>query len=120
MAILCLLADENVDQQIVALLRKNGYDVVYVAELDPGINDDSVLAHANERNALLLTADKDFGELVYQQHRLTEGVILYRVAGFSPEKKAELIINAIQKYAGQLSQAFTVLSPGKVRIRPRL
>ena len=60
MATLSLIADENVDRQIVALLRKEGHEVLYVAELDPGINDDDVLRQANERHALLLTADKDF------------------------------------------------------------
>ena len=117
MATLSLIADENVDRQIVALLRKEGHEVLYVAELDPGINDDDVLRQANERHALLLTADKDFGELVYRQRRLTEGVVLFRLAGLPPEKKAALIASAIRTHVDELSHAFTVISPGMVRIR---
>jgi len=116
-ATLSLIADENVDRQIVALLRKEGHEVLYVAELDPGINDDDVLRQANERHALLLTADKDFGELVYRQRRLTEGVVLFRLAGLPPEKKAAFIASAIRTHVDELSHAFTVISPRMVRIR---
>ncbi len=56
-----LLVDESVDKQIVELLRQEGHDVLYVAEIDPSISDDIVLSKANERSALLVTADKDFG-----------------------------------------------------------
>ena len=59
-----LLADENVDAPIVAALRAAGHRVRYVLELDPGIDDPRVLALANADQTLLLTSDKDFGELV--------------------------------------------------------
>ena len=61
-----LLADEGVDRQIVALLRQAGHDVLYIAELEPGIADQTVFDKANRLNALLITADKDFGELVFR------------------------------------------------------
>jgi predicted nuclease of predicted toxin-antitoxin system len=115
-----LLADENVDQEVVTLLRNKGYDVIYVVELEPGISDDEVLAQANERNALLLTADNDFGELVYRQRRISQGVILLRLAGFPAAQKAAFVSAAIETHAEELSEAFTVISPGMVRIRPRL
>ncbi len=57
-----LLADESVDGQIVARLRQDNHDVTYVAEMEPGISDETVLQRANEQEALLLTVDKDFGE----------------------------------------------------------
>jgi predicted nuclease of predicted toxin-antitoxin system len=71
-----LLADEGVDAQIVAKLRSKGHDVLYVAEMDPGISDESVLKLANEHGALLITEDKDFGELVYRQGLIYLGVVL--------------------------------------------
>ena len=60
-------ADEGTDRQIVDRLRDEGHFVQYVAEMDPGISDDSVLEWANTQNTLLLTADKDFGELVFRE-----------------------------------------------------
>ena len=52
------LADEGVDRQIVEQLRADGHDVLYVAEMEPGISDDVVLQRANEHNALLITEDR--------------------------------------------------------------
>ena len=60
------LADENIDLPIAQLLRKNGFLVDYVLEIDPGINDEEVLNLANKESSIILTADKDFGELVYR------------------------------------------------------
>lgn len=62
-----LVADENVDAPIVAALRAGGHRVVYVREIDAGIEDARVLDLANQQGALLLTSDKDFGELVSRQ-----------------------------------------------------
>jgi predicted nuclease of predicted toxin-antitoxin system len=65
-----LLADESVDQQIVDRLRKDGHEVWYVTEMEPGISDDLVLKKANQEMAILLTANKDFGELVFRLNRI--------------------------------------------------
>jgi predicted nuclease of predicted toxin-antitoxin system len=65
-----LVADEGVDRQIVEQLRQDGHDVAYIAELAPSISDDEVLQQANDRHALLVTADKDFGELVFRLNRV--------------------------------------------------
>lgn len=86
-----LLADESVDEQIVQRLRREGMDVSYVAEMEPGIPDELVLNRSNEANALLLTADKDFGELVFRDNRTARGVVLIRLAGLSAEKRPRLL-----------------------------
>jgi len=112
-----LLADEGVDLQIVERLRQTGHSVLYIAEMDPGIDDDEVLDLAIENEALLLTADKDFGELVFRQKRLTTGVILIRLAGLSPARKAEIVNSAISQHSEQLSNAFAVVTSGSIRIR---
>jgi uncharacterized protein (DUF433 family) len=57
-----VLADEGVDAAMVARLRSDGHDVVYVAEVSPGIIDDAVLELANADERVLTTEDKDFGE----------------------------------------------------------
>ena len=111
------VADESVDRQIVERLRQDGHHLLSVAEMEPGISDDVVLARSNEETALLLTADKDFGELVYRQRRVSLGVILVRLAGLTPEKKAAITAVAIQEHSKEMAQAFTVISPGTVRIR---
>jgi predicted nuclease of predicted toxin-antitoxin system len=111
------LADEGVDRQIVDRLRQDGHFVWYVAEMEPGISDDAVLDLANREEALLLTADKDFGELVFRQGRLVPGVVLIRLAGLTPASKAEMVVSAINQHTAELLQAFAVIAPGIIRIR---
>lgn len=113
------VADENIDRQIVDRLRQDGHIVMSVAEMDPGISDEVVLDLANQEGTILLTADKDFGELVFRQHRLMTGVVLIRLAGLFPLRKAEAVAGAIKRHITELSQAFAVISPGVIRIRKR-
>ncbi len=110
-------ADENIDRQIVTRLRQSGHDVSYVAEMNPGISDDAVLDSTNSADAILITADKDFGEMVFRQKKIATGVILVRLAGISPERKAEIVSIAILQHSNEFKHAFTVISPGSVRIR---
>lgn len=112
-----LLADESVDQQVVERLRLEGHDVLYIAEMEPGITDDAVLGKAKEKDALLVTADKDFGELVFRQRLVNSGVVLLRLAGLSPETRAALLAEVLRDREAELLRAFSVISPGMVRIR---
>jgi predicted nuclease of predicted toxin-antitoxin system len=114
------LADESVDRQIVDRLRQESHVVLYVAEMEPGISDETVLNRANQEEAILLTADKDFGELVFRQDFSTAGVVLIRLAGLSAENKAEIVVSAISEHNSELSQAFAVITPVAVRIRRKI
>jgi len=111
------LADESVDAPVVDRLRGEGHDVVYVAELSPSITDEEVLSLANDRQCPLMTGDKDFGELVFRLHRVSLGVILIRLAGLSTFHKAAIVTDAIRRHGSEMRHAFTVISPGIVRIR---
>lgn len=112
-----LLADESVDSQIVDGLRLDGHDVTYVAEIEPSLSDDLVLDRANAAGSLLLTADKDFGELVFRQGLVHSGVVLLRMAGLSPERKTTFVSAALRDHGEEMKQAFSVVSAGFVRIR---
>jgi len=113
-----LLADESVDRQIVERLRADGHEVLYVAEVEPSISDNVVFDRANERLALLVTGDKDFGEIVFRDNRLSSGgVVLLRLLGLSAEKKAEIVSEAFQVRGAEFPNHFSVVAPGKIRIR---
>ena len=115
-----LLADESVERQVVERLRRDGHEVLYVAEMEPGITDDAVLERANASAALLLTADKDFGELVFGEGRLSSGgVLLIRLAGLSAQMKSQIISDALAEHASELPNSFGVISPGRVRLSRR-
>ena len=112
-----IVADESVDRQIVDRLRAVGHDVLFVAELAPGIDDETVLGHSRRANAILLTADKDFGELVFRQHLLHCGVLLIRLAGLAPDVKADLVAATFGRHAEELMAGFAVLSKHALRLR---
>lgn len=112
-----IVADENIDAPIVDRLRKEGHRVWYVAEMSAGISDDLVLDLANQESSLLLTADKDFGELVFRQGKIASGIILIRLAGLSSVQKANLVASVINQRLTELAKAFTVISPKSIRIR---
>jgi predicted nuclease of predicted toxin-antitoxin system len=100
-------------------LRSDGHDVVFIAEFDPGIEDEAVLLRSRESNSVLLTADKDFGELVFRQHLLHSGIVLIRLAGLKPETKAELVATAFAQHVDDSNLGFAVLSRRAIRLRKR-
>lgn len=111
------LADESVDRDIVVALRAHGYKVTYVAEMEPGITDDAVFDLANKQRAILVTADKDFGEIVFRQHRVIKGVILIRLAGIPQGLKGSLVASVTELHLAELEGAFSVITPKRLRIR---
>lgn len=88
-----------------------------VAEMDAGIEDVDVLALSRRRKLILLTADKDFGDLVCRQGLRHCGVLLVRLSGLEPEEKAEIVAEAIRAHGHSLSGAFSVLTVDSLRIR---
>ena len=64
------VADEGIERHIVEILRLDGNEVIYIAELKPGISDEAVLDYANKSESILVTADRDFGELVFRMKRV--------------------------------------------------
>ena len=110
------IADENFDKEIVLALREE-YDVTYVAEFMPGSDDEEVLANAEKEQRIVLTSDKDFGDLVFRQSMAHAGVILCRIEDLPREEKSSLVLSIIAKYSHDLLRAFTVIQPKNLRIR---
>ena len=75
---------------------------------------------ANHEEAILLTVNKDFGELVFRQDKVAPGIVLVRLARLSPAIKAEIVAAAIMDHAGELFRSFTVIMPDNMRIRRRV
>jgi predicted nuclease of predicted toxin-antitoxin system len=113
-----ILADENIAQTIVSLLRAEGHQVRHISEIAASSPDIDVLAIANQYEALLLTEDKDFGELVIRHRSEATGVLLVRLEGFTPLERAVVISRVVREHGENLLGAFTVIKPRLVRIRP--
>jgi len=71
-------ADESCDFAVVTALRSAGHDVAAIVELSPGAEDDVVLVRARAEARVLLTEDKDFGQLAFGAGRDTPGIVLIR------------------------------------------
>ncbi len=112
-----LIADENIDRDIVERLRTDGHVVISIAESSSGVSDDLVLSIANQNNAILVTEDKDFGELVYRRGSAHAGILLIRLEGLDNPTKAEIVSQAIRDNADDLTGAFSVLTPDRLRLR---
>lgn len=113
------LADEGVDRSIVNALRELHHNVYYVIEETRSLSDDELLAIAANEKRILLTRDKDFGELVYRLGKQHTGVILIRLEGYTTEIRSQMVSMIIEKHQHELIDAFTVVQPKVVRIRKK-
>ena len=108
---------EGVDCSIVEGLRKTGAGVWYVVEQAPSTDDEVILERARTENRILITRDKDFGELVYRLHKAHTGVILLRLEGYDTNERAVLVCTLIEKHNKRLQNSFSVIQRGIIRIR---
>jgi len=102
---------------MVALLRAAGHDVVYVAELASGMTDSDAIMQAQEQRRLLLTEDKDFGELVVRWRRPVPGLVLLRIDSERRALKWSRLEAAIQKIGNGLLGHYTVIDEVRFRVR---
>jgi predicted nuclease of predicted toxin-antitoxin system len=112
------LADECCDIGLVASLRNEGYDVSYVLENKAGISDDEVLLDAFNDERILLTEDKDFGELVYRFKKPSNGIVLIRIDVKERHMKWPRLKMLIERYGDRLPGHFVVIDKEKFRFRP--
>lgn len=117
MSAFSIVADESVDFHIIVALRDSGVSVFSIAEHNPSVSDAEVLAIAVEHNTLLLTEDKDFGELVYRFRMKHCGILLIRLIESNSGQKAKLTCSVIAQYLNELKNAFAVLDESQLRIR---
>jgi predicted nuclease of predicted toxin-antitoxin system len=110
------VADESCDFGVVRALRAAAHDVVAVAEASPRLADDKVLELARDNGTILLTEDKDFGELVYAARQKSCGVILLRFPAHARSSMSDALVEAVDRLGARLSSRFTVIQPGRIRI----
>ncbi len=118
MAPIDLVVDESVDAGITESLRLAGYKVWSISEESPSVSDDVVLATAYQKSVLLLTEDKDFGELVIRLKKPHRGILLIRLAGFESGEKATIVAESVKQHFNEFKNAFSVLDRLKLRIKP--
>lgn len=113
-----LVIDESVGYPIIERLRQDGHEILAIEDLAPAADDTIVLDIAAREASILLTEDKDFGDLVYQHHLpIGPGIILLRLEGMTTLEKCERVASILRARAAEFGGAFTVIMPNSVRIR---
>ena len=112
-----ILADENIDFRLIKLLRENHIDVLSVAEIKFGITDIEVINLANEHNCLLITEDKDFGELSFRLQLIHKGILLLRVNSMASNVRNLYILENILQFYNEMINKFSVLNEKMLRIK---
>src|SRR5271169_3448856 len=110
------LADENIPGDAVAEIEAAGHDIVWVRTVAPGSKDENVLAWAVREERIILTFDKDFGELAWRAGLpVSSGIVLIRLPmPRAAEAGMPQRIHERADWAGH----FTVIEPGRVPMRP--
>jgi predicted nuclease of predicted toxin-antitoxin system len=112
------LANENVPGPVVRALRKDGFDVLWVREEMKAAPDHEVLTRASAEKRVVVTFDKDFGELAFRFRLPAEsGIVLFRLSGGNPAVDNARVIAALRSAEGWKGQ-FAVVEDNRVRIRP--
>ena len=113
------LADENFPLRSVYRLRETGHDVRAVAEDSPGAKDREILLCAAQERRVVLTFDRDYGELIYRWRLpLPKGVIYFRLTPTTPEGPAERLLELLATEGLSVAGKFTVVENLQVRQRP--
>lgn len=113
-----LLVNENIPVASVAVLREAGHDVASITEDSPGISDEAVMQRAHADDRIVVTFDRDYGELLFRRRLPTPAGVLYlRFIPATPLEPATYIARLI---AGgiELEGRFTTADRNQVRQRP--
>lgn len=111
------LVDESAGTAVVNYLRGAGHDVVAVAEAMPQADDASILATAVAETRIIVTNDKDFGELLFRNPLGHAGIILLRLRDESAANRVRVLQAVLDQHSGAVAGRFVVAREGHIRVR---
>ena len=107
------LVDESSDKRLANLISRAGYDTLFVGDVMPTASDEDILSFVENENRVLISDDKDFGELVFRLKRPTSGVILFRTLTTDPTERFDMIKDILAEVKGK----FVVVREDRTRVR---
>jgi predicted nuclease of predicted toxin-antitoxin system len=111
------VADASVTGSLVALLRQRGHSVTSIRDIRPDMPDEEVMHVAHAHDAILLTEDKDFGDLVVRQRLPNHGVVLFRLNRIERGNRAFLACIELERLGENMRGALTIIGSSQVRVR---
>ena len=100
-----LLADENLPRTVIKRLRQDGWDVLAMSDIAPGDGDDRVIGRAHSAGLILITQDRDFGELAIARALPVVGVVLVELERLSLPLQAERLSECLKRRGTTWSEA---------------
>ena len=112
------LANENFPKPSTTLLRDNGFHVVSIQEELSGVSDKAVLQEAIDQDLIILTFDRDYGNLIFRYAQQSPpGVIYFRDKGSDPLFAGQLLVKLLKEKLLSFQNAFTVIEEKNIRQR---
>ena len=113
-----LLANENFPMPAILLLRKLGYDITSIGEDYPGITDEQVMNIAQREERIIITFDRDYGELIYKHnYKPPKGVVYLRLDKYEPAEPGVIVHKLFDEYKIDTEGTLTVFDGLMVRQR---
>lgn len=111
-----ILADENIPSSVVIRLHQEGHDILWIKEKEMGMSDKNVMKIARKEKRVILTFDKDFGDLIYHEGMsAAPGIVLLRIRPRSPQWIASFLC-ALFKKEVQWTGHFAVVAEDHIRL----
>jgi predicted nuclease of predicted toxin-antitoxin system len=111
------IVDVGISKKVEQWLQNHGYDIKSIRDINPRMSDKEILKMATSERRMVITMDKDFGELVYNSGLPHSGVLLLRLEEARSVEKVKIIEKILERYSDKLSNNFCVFKDGKLRIR---
>lgn len=112
------LVDVNIEKRIVDFLIEKGFDVKCVVDINKQMSDVYLCEIANNEQRIVLTNDKDFGEIVFLQKKISNGIILLRVKNQDSFEKVILLGRLLDSYSNKITNHFVVITKERFRFIP--
>ena len=110
------IVDECTGRKVCDWLKESGHDVLSIYDSCRGIKDLDILEIANRENRIIITDDKDFGDMIFRDKLPHKGIILLRPQDRRSKIKIEILKNILENYSGKLKNHFVVVTEKKLRI----
>ena len=111
------LVDESTGIKVYEFLLGKGFNTLYVSNIMPRAVDEEVLAFAEKEKRILITNDKDFGELIFRLKRPSSGIVLLRLKRDFPKNRIKYLVYLLDNHFDKIEGNFIVIKEGQIRIR---
>lgn len=109
------LVDECTGPKVADWLKSLGHEVYSVFDESQGASDDDILTKAVNEDWILITNDKDFGELIFRERRPHKGVIFLRLTDERSANKISVLSNVLDNHASKISKQFVTVAENRIR-----